>query len=66
VKVNLLHVAAGINETELQQIFAVNNKSRIIRKADPIGNYIAYEIVDVSESCIYGFGGREKDRECTN
>ena len=50
VKVNLLHVAAGINETEWQQIFTVNSESRILREDDPIGNFVADKIVDVSES----------------
>jgi hypothetical protein len=52
VKVNLLHVAAGINETGLQQIFTVNSQSRILRETDPIGNYVADRMVDVSESYI--------------
>jgi hypothetical protein len=30
----------------------VNSKSRILREADPIGNYVADAIVGVSESYI--------------
>jgi len=35
----------------------VNSKSRILREADPIGNYVADPIVGVSESYILRLKG---------
>jgi hypothetical protein len=52
VKVNQLHAAVGMNETEWQQLFSVNDKSRILGEVEQIGNYVAVEKFIVSESYI--------------